>query len=143
MYVKVPLTVAAATRVNAGVRSLQHSRQTLAWDRWPTRWPRPGRRAQHISNNAPRDICDLDVEKRKTGIEVAKKWLDGAKIVGAKSMRVNSGGPRHRTGRGGHGRLSKADDLAKYLANCIESFKEMATTAARLESKVTLENHWG
>jgi len=48
----------------------------------------------HISNNAPRDICDLDPAKRKTGVEVAKKWLDGAAILGAKSMRVNSGGPR-------------------------------------------------
>ncbi len=48
----------------------------------------------HISNNAPRDICDLDDSKRKAGVEVAKKWLDGAAIIGAKSMRINSGGPR-------------------------------------------------
>ncbi len=48
----------------------------------------------HISNNAPRDICDLDPEKRKAGIDVAKKWLDGAAILGAKTMRVNTGGPR-------------------------------------------------
>ena len=48
----------------------------------------------HISNNAPRDICELDESKRKAGVEVAKKWLDGAAMIGAKSMRVNSGGPR-------------------------------------------------
>ena len=55
-----------------------------------------GTKCHHISNNAPRDICDLDAEKRKAGIEVAKKWLDGAAMLGAKSMRVNSGGPGSR-----------------------------------------------
>jgi hypothetical protein len=53
-----------------------------------------GTRCHHISNNAPRNICDLDAEKRKQGVEVAKKWLDGAAMLGARSMRVNSGGPR-------------------------------------------------
>ncbi len=53
-----------------------------------------GTSCQHISNNAPRDIADPDPEKRKAGVEVAKKWMDGGKIIGAKSMRVNSGGPR-------------------------------------------------
>ena len=33
---------------------------------------------QHISNNAPRDICEHDAEKRKAGIAVAKNWLDAA-----------------------------------------------------------------
>ena len=41
-----------------------------------------GTKCQHISNNAPRDICELDVEKRKAGIAVAKKWLDGAADAG-------------------------------------------------------------
>ena len=54
----------------------------------------PGTRRQHVSNNAPRDISDLDPEKRKAGIVVAKKWLDGAATFGAESIRVNSGGPR-------------------------------------------------
>ena len=53
-----------------------------------------GTRCHHISNNAPRNICDLDAEKSKNGVDVAKKWLDGAATLGAKSMRVNSGGPR-------------------------------------------------
>src|SRR5260370_14288402 len=85
-----------------------------------------GTKCQHISNNAPRDICELDVEKRKTGIEVAKKWLDGAAMLGAKSMRVNSGGPRIVPAAVATADYPKADDLGKYLANCIESFKEMA-----------------
>lgn len=50
-----------------------------------------GTKCQHISNNAPRDICELDADKRKGGVAVAKKWLDGARVLGAKSMRVNSG----------------------------------------------------
>ena len=38
-----------------------------------------GTKCQHISNNAPRDLADLDAERRKAGIEVAKKWLDAGK----------------------------------------------------------------
>jgi hypothetical protein len=37
-----------------------------------------GTRCHHISNNAPRNISDLDAEKRKAGISVAKNWLDAA-----------------------------------------------------------------
>jgi len=98
----------------------------------------------HISNNAPRDICELDTVKRKAGVEVAKKWLDGAAVLGAKSMRVNSGGPRiapwpeaNATG------YPKNPQIEQYLDNCIESFKEMADYGAKVGVKVTLENHWG
>jgi sugar phosphate isomerase/epimerase len=143
MYVKVPLTVGAATRVTeefdpsseSGKRWLGKLADVMA---------KAGTRCQHISNNAPRDICELDPEKRKAGIEVAKKWLDGAKILGAKSMRVNSGGPRVLPNAvpGGDG-YPKADELAKYLGNCIESFKEMADHGGKVGVKVTLETHWG
>jgi sugar phosphate isomerase/epimerase len=103
-----------------------------------------GTRCHHISNNAPRDICDLDVEKRKAGIEVAKKWLDGAAILGAKSMRVNSGGPRIApTPVADPSSYPKNAELAQYLTNCIESFKEMADYGGKVGVKVTLENHWG
>jgi hypothetical protein len=53
-----------------------------------------GVRAAHISNNAPRNLADLDEEKRREGIQVAKHWLDGAARIGAISMRCNTGGPR-------------------------------------------------
>jgi Xylose isomerase-like TIM barrel len=103
-----------------------------------------GTKCHHISNNAPRNICDLDPAKRQQGVEVAKKWLDGAAILGAKSMRVNSGGPRiapsalpNFTG------YATNPPLEEYLANCIASFKEMTEYGARLGVKVTLENHWG
>ena len=74
---------------------------------------------------------------------MAKKWLDGAKILGAKSMRVNSGGPRISPCAVATADYPKADDLAVYLKNCIESFKEMADYGGRVGVKVTLENHWG
>lgn len=103
-----------------------------------------GTKCHHISNNAPRDICDLDAEKRKAGIEVAKKWLDGAAMLGAKSMRVNSGGPRIAPSPvADRSSYPKNEDLAQYLTNCIESFKEMADHGGKVGVKVTLENHWG
>jgi sugar phosphate isomerase/epimerase len=103
-----------------------------------------GTKCHHISNNAPRDICDLDSAKRKAGIEVAKKWLEGAAVLGAKSMRVNSGGPRIApTPVADPSSYPKNEELARYLTNCIESFKEMADYGGKLGVKVTLENHWG
>jgi sugar phosphate isomerase/epimerase len=103
-----------------------------------------GTHCQHISNNAPRNICDMDAAKRREGIRVAKNWLDGAAMLGAKSMRVNSGGPRiaPEAVMKPHS-YPKNDKLAQYLHNCIESFKEMADYGAKRGVKVTLENHWG
>jgi sugar phosphate isomerase/epimerase len=103
-----------------------------------------GTRCHHISNNAPRNICDLDAEKRKHGVEVAKKWLDGAAMLGAKSMRVNSGGPRIAPMPAADpSSYPKNPELAQYLTNCIESFKEMADYGGKVGVKATLENHWG
>jgi sugar phosphate isomerase/epimerase len=103
-----------------------------------------GTRCHHISNNAPRNICDLDAEKRKQGVVVAKKWLDGAAMLGAKSMRVNSGGPRIApTPAADPSSYPKNPELAEYLTHCIESFKEMADYGGKVGVKVTLENHWG
>ncbi|MEO6804375.1 MAG: TIM barrel protein [Granulicella sp.] len=103
-----------------------------------------GTKCHHISNNAPRDICELDPAKRKAGVEVAKKWLDGAAILGAKSMRVNSGGPRVApAAQPNSTSYATNPPLEEYLTNCIESFKEMADYGGKLGVKVTLENHWG
>src|SRR3984957_3763293 len=103
-----------------------------------------GTKCHHISNNAPRDICDLDTAKRQAGVEVAKKWLDGAAVLGAKSMRVNSGGPRIAPGPdpNASGYPTNAH-IEEYLAKCIKSFKEMADYGSQVGVKVTLENHWG
>lgn len=103
-----------------------------------------GTACQHISNNAPRGLSDMDLETRKAGIAVAKKWLDAGKIIGAKSMRVNSGGPRIAPAAvAEQGQYPKADELAVYLSNCIESLKELADYGGKAGVKVTLENHWG
>src|SRR6516165_3372260 len=142
MYVSVPLAVGAATRVTQ-----EFDPSSASGKRWlekmANKMKATGTSCQHISNNAPRDICEMDVEKRKAGIEVAKKWLDGAKILGAKSMRVNSGGPRIVPGAVATSDYPKADELAVYLKNCIESFKVMADHGSKVGVKVTLENHWG
>lgn len=142
MWVSVPLMVGAATRVTQEFDP--SSTAGKAWlDKMANKMKATGTTCQHISNNAPRDICDPDELKRKTGIAVAKKWLDGAATLGAKSMRVNSGGPRIAPSSVATADYPKADDLAKLLANCIESFKEMADHGAKVGVKVTLENHWG
>jgi sugar phosphate isomerase/epimerase len=142
MYVDVPIFVGAATRVTQ-----EFDPSSASGKRWldqlAAKMSATGTKCQHISNNAPRDICELDADKRKAGIAVAKKWLDGAAILGAKSMRVNSGGPRIMPGAIATADYPKADELAVYLKNCIESFKEMAEYGGKLGVKVTLENHWG
>ncbi len=143
MYVEVPLMVGTATRTTR-----EFDPSSAAGKRWLDRMANKmaatGTKCQHISNNAPRDICEPDEEKRRAGIEVAKKWLDGARILGAKSMRVNSGGPRiapNSTVTGGD--YPKNDEITGYLKRCIDSFKEMADHGSKAGVKVTLENHWG
>jgi sugar phosphate isomerase/epimerase len=111
-----------------------------------------GTRCHHISNDVPRDICEPDTERRKAGVSAAKKWFDAAAVLGAKSMRVNTGGPliapppttgnRAATGHAISG-LPRNDDLQQYLSYAIESYKEMADYGGRLGIKVTIENHWG
>ncbi len=103
-----------------------------------------GVRCHHVSNNAPRHIADLDAEARAHGVEVAKKWLDGCARIGAKTMRVNTGGPRIVPGASAAaGGYPRNDEIVKYLANAIDSFKRMADHGGKAGVKVTIENHWG
>jgi sugar phosphate isomerase/epimerase len=102
-----------------------------------------GVKCHHVSNNAPRNISDLDDARRREGIEVAKKWLDGSAILGAKTMRVNTGGPRVAPEASATGGYPRNDEIVKYLSKCIESFKEMADYGAKVGVKMTIENHWG
>ncbi len=97
----------------------------------------------HVSNNAPRNMADLDETARRAGIEVAKKWLDGCAQIGAKTMRVNTGGPRIVPGASATTGYPRNDEVVKYLKNAIESFKEMADHGGKVGVKVTIENHWG
>jgi sugar phosphate isomerase/epimerase len=107
-----------------------------------------GTRVQHISNNAPTNLASDDSALRKAGVEVGKKWLDGAKILGAKSVRMNSPqalGPsiRPQAVRDPATGYPKNDDIVPYLNNAIESYKEMADYGGNLGIRVTIENHWG
>lgn len=142
MYTQVSIATAGGTRT---VREFDPSSASgKKWlEKMADKMAVTGTKCVHVSNNAPRDISDLDDAKRKAGIEVAKKWLDGAAMLGAKSMRVNSGGPRIAPVAVATADYPKADELAVYLGKCIESFKEMADYGGRVGVKVTLENHWG
>lgn len=143
MYTKVQVPVGTEMRA---VREFDPSSEAgKRWlDQMANKMAATGTKCQHISNNAPRDLAEHDVERRKAGVAVAKKWLDAGKVLGAKSMRVNSGGPRILPApTQGNDGYPKSDDIAKYLDNCIESLKELADYGGKAGVKVTLENHWG
>lgn len=99
--------------------------------------------ATHISNNAPRYLADLDDERRKEGIRVAKLWLDASKQIGVKSMRVNTGGPQIIPAAVVQGGYPQNEEVVPYLDKAIESFKELAEYGEKAGVKVTIENHWG
>ncbi len=101
---------------------------------------------QHVSNNAPQNLADPNDDLRKEGIRVAKMWMDASALLGAKTMRANTGvsGTRimpeatpHETG------YPKNDKIVVYLKQCIESFKELADYGEKVGVKITIENHWG
>jgi sugar phosphate isomerase/epimerase len=107
-----------------------------------------GVRCQHISNNAPTNLASPDQALRKAGVEIGKKWLDGAAILGAKSVRMNSPqalGPsvRPQAVRDPANGYPKNDEIMPLLQNAIESYKEMADHGGNLGIRATLENHWG
>ena len=61
-----------------------------------------GTKVQHISNNAPFEPGRLRLargrRRRKAGVAMAKRWLEGCAVLGVKSMRMNSPqalGPPH------------------------------------------------
>jgi sugar phosphate isomerase/epimerase len=107
-----------------------------------------GVKTQHISNNAPTNLASPDDALRKAGVEVGKKWLDGAVIIGAKSVRMNSPqalGPSVRPNaipRSTDG-YPRNIDILPLMDKAIESYKEMADHGGNLGIKVTFENHWG
>jgi sugar phosphate isomerase/epimerase len=102
-----------------------------------------GIKAVHISNNAPRNIADNDEELRKEGIRVAKLWLDAAKMIGVKSMRVNTGGPQIIPASVIEGGYPRNVEVVPYIKNAIDSFRQMAEYGEKVGVKVTIENHWG
>lgn len=102
-----------------------------------------GVKCHHVSNNAPRNMSDPDEAKRNEGIQVARDWLDASATLGAKTMRVNTGGPRVAPCASTETGYPKNDEVVKYLNWCIDSFRKMADYGAKVGVKVTIENHWG
>lgn len=112
-----------------------------------------GTYVQHISNNAPSGLADYgsaDADaRRKAGVELAKRWLEGCAVLGVKSMRMNSPqalGPSIRPNaiaRGPGDGYPRNIDLIPLLEAAIESHKEMADFGGKVGIKVTIENHWG
>jgi sugar phosphate isomerase/epimerase len=111
-----------------------------------------GTKVQHISNNAPFGLADFGSPeadaRRKAGVAMAKRWLEGCAVLGVRSMRMNSPsalGPEIRpnaTANGGDGYPRNLEIVALMNA-AIESYKEMADFGGNLGIKVTFENHWG
>jgi sugar phosphate isomerase/epimerase len=101
--------------------------------------------AKHISNNAPRNLADLDDARRREGVQTGKHWLDAARQIGVLSMRCNTGGPRIIPAAQIDGTLGypQKNEIVPYLKKAIESFKELAEHGERVGVKVTIENHWG
>jgi sugar phosphate isomerase/epimerase len=111
-----------------------------------------GTKVQHISNNAPVGLADFGSSeadaRRKGGVAMGKRWLEGCAVLGVKSMRMNSPralGPQIRpnaTANGGDG-YPRNLDIVPLMNAAIESYKEMADFGGNLGIKVTFENHWG
>ena len=112
-----------------------------------------GTYVQHISNNAPMGLADYGSPeadaRRKAGVELAKRWLEGCKVLGVKSMRMNSPqalGPSIRPNavpRGPGDGYPRNVDLIPLLEAAIASHREMADFGGKLGIRVTIENHWG
>lgn len=112
-----------------------------------------GTRLQHVSNNAPFDLASYGSSeadaRRKAGVAMAKRWLEGCAVLGIKSMRMNSPqalGPSIRPNaiaRGPGDGYPRNIDIVPMLAAAIESYKEMADAGGRFGIRVTIENHWG
>jgi len=111
-----------------------------------------GTKVQHISNNAPVGLADFGSPeadaRRKGGVTIGKRWLEGCAVLGVKSMRMNSPralGPQIRpnaTANGGDG-YPRNQEIVPLMNAAIESYKEMADFGGNLGIKVTFENHWG
>src|SRR5436309_2367508 len=102
--------------------------------------------------NAPFGLADYGSPeadaRRRAGVAMAKRWLEGCAVLGVKWMRMNSPqalGPEIRpnaTANGGDGYPRNLEIVALMNA-AIESYKEMADFGGNLGIKVTFENHWG
>ena len=111
-----------------------------------------GTKVQHISNNAPVGLADYGSPeadaRRKAGVAMGKRWLEGLAVLRPVSMRMNSPralGPQIRPNavpNGGDG-YPRNLEIVPLMNAAIESYKEMADFGGSLGIHVTFENHWG
>jgi sugar phosphate isomerase/epimerase len=111
-----------------------------------------GTKVQHVSNNAPFGLADYGSPeadaRRKAGVAMGKRWLEGLAVLRPVSMRMNSPtalGPQIRPNavpNGGDG-YPRNLEIIPLMNAAIESYKEMADFGGRLGIHVTFENHWG
>jgi sugar phosphate isomerase/epimerase len=74
-------------------------------------------------------IYEEDVEKRKANRAVAYRWLDIAKRLGAKQVRIDAGGPE--------------DMPDSSFAVIKEGYRDLIDRAKPAGIKILFENHWG
>ena len=74
------------------------------------------------------NISQKDPVKRAADVEAYKRWVDRAKYLGARTIRINSG---------------KADYEPLDLNITIDSYRQIAAYARSQGLYATIENHWG
>jgi sugar phosphate isomerase/epimerase len=121
-------------------------------DRFAATLVKTGTKVQHVSNNAPFGLADFGSPeadaRRKAGVAMAKRWLEGCAVLGVTSMRMNSPqalGPQIRPNaipRSSDG-YPRNLEIVPLIDAAVESYREMADFGGNLGIKVTFENHWG
>ena len=112
-----------------------------------------GTRTQHISNNAPTNLAAYgspeEDAKRKAGVDMAKRWLEGCAVLGVKSMRMNSPqalGPEHQAERDPartRRRLSPQHRHRPADGGGHRVVQRDGRLRRQPRHRVTIENHWG
>lgn len=77
------------------------------------------------------NIADLDKDKRDHAVESHYKWVDAAKLIGCRSIRVNLGAM---------GQEGTADEISKAA---IEGYSKLLEYADKVRLDVIVENHVG
>lgn len=78
------------------------------------------------------NIADLDATKRNHAVESHYKWIDAAKVLGCRSVRVNLGSLMDQTGN--------AEEVA---AAAVEGYTRLLEYGAKNDLNVIVENHIG
>lgn len=81
-----------------------------------------------IMCDAEGELGDADSAKRKQTVENHYKWVEAAKFLGCKTIRVNAAGK------------GTAEEVAKYAADGLSQLSEFAAT---MKINVIVENHGG